>query len=241
MAARISACMAQPAHRSICLDTVHWSSSSASRCQFLPTYRASQFSTSLPRCYPRDRNRLRSMSAIKGSGLGPSYKLSVTLEDLPIPVDSKEISKPQPDQQHGLWGFFNKERTVLSLVETDSAHGREWSVEELRRKSWTDLHSLWWVCVMERNRLATEALTRERLKAGYGKHEASTRDKAIRRTMRAIKHTLTERWYAWEDARQLADSDPEINQSGSGPLYRPIVSNDYLEEHDAAQSNEVKA
>ena len=29
--------------------------------------------------------------------------------------------------------------------------------------------------------------------------------------MRRIKHTLTERYYAWQDAAELAKSDPEID------------------------------
>lgn len=29
--------------------------------------------------------------------------------------------------------------------------------------------------------------------------------------MRGIKHTLTERWYVWEAARKLAETDPEVN------------------------------
>lgn len=41
--------------------------------------------------------------------------------------------------------------------------------------------------------------------------------------MRAIKHTLTERWYAWENARQEAMSDAEIDLSGNGPAYSPAV------------------
>lgn len=45
--------------------------------------------------------------------------------------------------------------------------------------------------------------------------------------MKAIKHTLTERYYAWEDARELAEKDPEIDLSGEGNPYTP---RDYLEE-----------
>lgn len=58
--------------------------------------------------------------------------------------------------------------------------------------------------------------------------------------MRAIKHTLTERQYAWEDAVELAKSDPEVNLSGEGPAYSP---RDYLEpaEEDAAGAEEQAA
>lgn len=57
--------------------------------------------------------------------------------------------------------------------------GRPWSIQELRERSWDDLHKLWWVCVRERNRIATSTLERQRLKAGYGDHEAGERDRAV--------------------------------------------------------------
>ena len=37
-----------------------------------------------------------------------------------------------------------------------------WTAEELRRKSWEDLHVLWYKCIMERNIIATEALDARR-------------------------------------------------------------------------------
>ena len=58
-----------------------------------------------------------------------------------------------------------------------------------------------------------------------------TRARQVRATMRAIKHVLTERFYAWEDAVKLSETDPEVNLSGDGPAFIP---SDYLEEGDAA-------
>lgn len=67
----------------------------------------------------------------------------------------------------------------MNTPEEDFAYGRPWSVEELRKKSWEDLHSLWWVCCKERNRIATEAYERKRAEAGYGDSESGTRDRTV--------------------------------------------------------------
>lgn len=60
-----------------------------------------------------------------------------------------------------------------------TAIGRSWTIQELREKSWDDLHSLWWVCMKERNRIATSNAERDRLKAGYGLWEAENRDRTV--------------------------------------------------------------
>lgn len=57
--------------------------------------------------------------------------------------------------------------------------GRSWSIQELREKSWDDLHALWWVCIKERNRIATSDLERVRLRAGYGEWESTERDRVV--------------------------------------------------------------
>lgn len=51
-------------------------------------------------------------------------------------------------------------------------------------------------------------------------------------TMRAIKHTLTERFYVWEDAVKLAEEDPEVDLSGNGNAYTPM---EYLEEEEEGE------
>ncbi|KAI9798783.1 MAG: 54S ribosomal protein L4 mitochondrial [Piccolia ochrophora] len=186
----------------------------------------SNFSTCSPRQLRRDRNRNRGVSAVRRTG--PRQPLSVSKEPLPQPVlDPKQRSRAEVDENHGLWQFFGKDRKPLSTPEEDYAHGRPWTVEELRGKSWEDLHSLWWICAKERNRLVTATFERKRLQAGYGDYEAGRRDTTVRRTQKAIKHVLTERFYAWDAAWDLAKADPEVDLSGEGPAF---VSQD-LEVH----------
>lgn len=45
--------------------------------------------------------------------------------------------------------------------------------------------------------------------------------------MKSIKHALTERFYLWEDARKLAETDPEVDLSNYRNPYQP---SSYLEE-----------
>jgi large subunit ribosomal protein L47 len=62
--------------------------------------------------------------------------------------------------------------------------------------------------------------------------------------MRNIKHALTERFYAWEDAQKLARSDPEIRLEEGRAVYTP---SDYIdaeetegyEEEDSRQAKQV--
>jgi len=45
----------------------------------------------------------------------------------------------------------------------------------------------------------------------------------VKITQRAIKHVLTERWYAWEDARLLAERDSSVDlyAAEGEPAYTP--------------------
>lgn len=55
--------------------------------------------------------------------------------------------------------------------------------------------------------------------------------------MRAIKHTLTERFYVWEDAVKLAEDDPEVDLSGEGNPYTPM---EYLEAEEGELDGQDK-
>ena len=84
-------------------------------------------------------------------------------------------------------------------------------MNELRNRDWETLQQLWWVCVKERNRLATAKHEHRRVNAGYGEAENSERDEQVQKTMKAILDTLAERNTAYEEAYRLAKSDPTID------------------------------
>lgn len=57
-------------------------------------------------------------------------------------------------------------------------------------------------------------------------------------TQRAIKKVLTERFYSWRDAQEVARDDPEVNLSGDGPAYVP---SDYVEGEDIMEEEQYEA
>ncbi|OTA97298.1 hypothetical protein M434DRAFT_392013 [Hypoxylon sp. CO27-5] len=171
----------------------------------------------------RDNNRLRGLSSIYRSG--PRFRMNVDKKEVPKPADYKPEIENNPD--HGLWEFFYSKDKLLLTPEEDSEHGRGWTVEELRHKSWEDLHKLWWVCIKEQNRIATARKEKARLKLRSGDEETTERLLEVRKTMKSIKHALTERFYLWEDARKLAQTDPEVDL---GNTNRPYTPSSYLEE-----------
>lgn len=123
----------------------------------------------------RDQNKERGLSVMRQTGT--REKLSVSGVPLPRPRSAEEFPAVKVDPSHGLWDFFYSKEKPLNTPTEDKAHGRAWTVEELRRKSWEDLHALWWVCIKERNRIATGNV--ERKKGGYGYGDSESRQREI--------------------------------------------------------------
>ncbi|KAK1779133.1 mitochondrial 39-S ribosomal protein L47 (MRP-L47)-domain-containing protein [Copromyces sp. CBS 386.78] len=186
----------------------------------------------------RDNSKKRGESALRKSGT--RWKLSVSDEPLPEPVPRDELPPIQVDENHGLWDFFYDRETVALAPMEHAKHGRAWTVSELRKKSWDDLHKLWWVCVKERNRIATANWERTKSKLGFGTAEATDRDRCVKQTMRGIKHVLTERFYAWEDAVKLAEQDPEIDLSDPENPYKPSSFLEAEEKTEGVEASEAQ-
>lgn len=111
----------------------------------------------------------------------------------PVTPTVQNIVTPK---DHPLWQFFYKGKFIRSSTELD-ATGRSWDVTELRRKSFNDLHSLWYNCLKERNILNREIhLSRTALKMDSN---AFVRvDDRIKETMWKIRHVLNEREILFE-------------------------------------------
>ena len=120
----------------------------------------------------KDNNKQRGVSSLYRSG--PREPLSMSKVPLPKP---RAQYKPtvETNEKHGLWGFFPEPKKLMYTPKEMEEHGRAWTIEELRRKSWEDLHALWWTCCKERNMLFTSMAELKRANLGFGKQELDNR------------------------------------------------------------------
>lgn len=102
-------------------------------------------------------------------------------------------------EDHPLWQFFSDKKFVRTPNEV-SFTGRAWTVPELRRKSFEDLHSLWYVCLKERNRLYREGHVYDQIDS-MRSQDFEGLSMEIRQTMIHIKQVITEREAALANAQ----------------------------------------
>lgn len=111
----------------------------------------------------------------------------------PIPPTAKNLSV---SDDHPLWQFFHDKQFMRQFSDLDTA-GRPWTIPELRRKSFNDLHSLWYSCLKERNTLAREQhlldVDIEQPDSPFLKLSDN-----VRETMWRIRHVLSERQHAYD-------------------------------------------
>ncbi|OCH86399.1 MRP-L47-domain-containing protein [Obba rivulosa] len=113
---------------------------------------------------------------------------------------------------HGLYAFFRKTvkdgvtsyETLESPNSLSYRSGRSWTAAELRRKSFKDLHTLWYVLLRERNLLATQAEEGRRVLGGkIAGTPLSKQAFKCRKSMARIKYVIQERRLAYEGAVRL--------------------------------------
>ncbi|KAI8971465.1 mitochondrial 39-S ribosomal protein L47 (MRP-L47)-domain-containing protein [Mycotypha africana] len=116
---------------------------------------------------------------------------------------SSEISQnTTPAKPTGLYQFFENNEALPKQIWT----GRAWKAQELRQKSFEDLHKLWYVLLKERNLLATQKEEARRL--GLPKEVWTNQGRAIKcqKSMARIKRVLHERQLEYEKTLLKKDS-----------------------------------
>ncbi|KZV70212.1 MRP-L47-domain-containing protein [Peniophora sp. CONT] len=128
-------------------------------------------------------------------------------------------------EDHGLWHFFRKGlndagdevRSAVDVASTfhEKSFGRGWRAEELRRKSFKDLHTLWYVIARERNLLATQAAELHRAGGTLMPPMVRSRIDQCRKSHARIKQVLNERRLAYEGAAAILRAE---NPTAASPL-----------------------
>ena len=122
------------------------------------------------------------------------------------PTASFHASGPR----RGLEEFYDARHR--SKAPEDGAAGRAWEACELRRKSFNDLHRLWWTLYKERNVLLTESARARRngMRLKYPQRKA-----AVRKSMARIKQVLAERRKIYRE-QPVPELPPEDEDAGEG-------------------------
>mmetsp|Transcript_1049 Transcript_1049/g.1308 ORF Transcript_1049/g.1308 Transcript_1049/m.1308 type:complete len:143 (+) Transcript_1049:59-487(+) len=113
-------------------------------------------------------------------------------------------------RRFGLEEFFDS-RNRFKVRENPVA-GRGWEASELRRKSFDDLHKLWFVLYKERNVLLTET---QRARRNNLRIKFPQRKHHVRKSMARIKRVLSERRAAYR--RSLAQEKEDEEKYDSPP------------------------
>ncbi|EKM49520.1 uncharacterized protein PHACADRAFT_265045 [Phanerochaete carnosa HHB-10118-sp] len=117
------------------------------------------------------------------------------------------------DSNHGLYGFFRRiekdgqveYETLQTREHANLGSSRPWSAAELRRKSFKDLHTLWYVLLRERNLLATQQEEGRRLGIFASRMSTSVQSHKVRKSMARIKYVINERRLAYEQAIKILE------------------------------------
>ncbi|KAI7865400.1 mitochondrial 39-S ribosomal protein L47 (MRP-L47)-domain-containing protein [Spinellus fusiger] len=106
-------------------------------------------------------------------------------------------------QSTGLYQFFENNAILPRQLWT----GRSWKADELRAKSFDDLHKLWYVLLKERNLLATQRESARRLRLSDQIWSNTGRMIKCQKSMARIKFVLNERQIAYEKTVAVVEKE----------------------------------
>lgn len=127
--------------------------------------------------------RSKGVSAPKGYRVSPNITLRKPI--LPT-IDNLKVR-----DDHPLWEFFHNKQFVRA-AEYLEVQGRSWTVQDLRKKSFEDLHALWYVCLKEMNKIGREKVIYEDIGSAKIQQCMELEDK-VKNSMLSIRQVLTER------------------------------------------------
>lgn len=142
---------------------------------------------------------------------------------------------------HPLWQFFEPTEGSYALppsVGKDVHFGRAWSADELRRKSWNDLHTLWYVLLKERNILATQR--EEQTRSGLRLVNVSQwRQRMCQQSMARIKFVLRERQLAFEELQKKQSEEmlKEVSHEDNVVMDNSSISSATVSSIDSASTS----
>ncbi|CEP12998.1 hypothetical protein [Parasitella parasitica] len=119
---------------------------------------------------------------------------SITTTRVVLSADAFPASTASTTKPTGLYQFFENNEALPKQNWT----GRAWKAQELRQKSFEDLHKLWYVLLKERNVLATQREEAARLKLPKQIWTNQGRLKKCQKSMARIKFVLYERQREYE-------------------------------------------
>ncbi|KAJ3047900.1 39S ribosomal protein L47, mitochondrial [Rhizophlyctis rosea] len=135
----------------------------------------------------------------------PSHNTSIHARPstITVPTSTRSSLSSRPFSSSapclGLEEFFDNPKGWV-WTEWELPTGRAWKSDELRIKSFDDLHKLWWVCLKEVNKLKSQQKEAGRYKVLFPHDQ---RLQQTRQTMSKIKLVLWERRIAYFQAQHL--------------------------------------
>lgn len=124
-------------------------------------------------------------------------------------------TKKSTEARCGLYDFFEDGKSLPNvLIDKEKVYGREWKASELRNKSFSDLHSLWFILLKEMNLLHTQRAEAKRVDLPW---EGRARIVKCQFSMARIKTVLSERMDVWRRAKKVYNDSLIMKNNSSYP------------------------